>query len=274
MSMMARMNRLFAADGKCFDLAIDHGFFNEYDFLAGIEDMEKAILAGVEAGPDAIQVSPGQAHFLQDLPGRGKPSLVLRLDTANVYAKEPPDYLFSQLTGEPVEQAVRLDAACVILNLFCMPDRSEVTHQCIDNICIVKAACQRYGMPLMIEPLVMIPGTKGSYDSDNDPKRVIPLVRQAAELGADIIKCEPTANSADFHRVVEAAGGRPVLPRGGGKMAEEAILTRTWELMQAGASGIVYGRNILQHPQPKRITRAFMAIVHEGATVKQAMGAL
>ena len=33
----ARLKRMFAADGKCFDVAIDHGFFGEYGFLAGIE---------------------------------------------------------------------------------------------------------------------------------------------------------------------------------------------------------------------------------------------
>jgi DhnA family fructose-bisphosphate aldolase class Ia len=37
-------------------------------------------------------------------------------------------------------------------------------------------------------------------------------------------------------------------------------------LLEQGASGIVYGRNIIQHPHPAKITRALMAVVHEGAT--------
>src|SRR4029079_187086 len=85
MSSLARLNRLFAPDGKCFDLAIDHGAFNEHDFLSGIEDMGKTVAAAIEAAPDAIQLSVGQAHFLQEVRGRQKPSLVLRVDTANVY---------------------------------------------------------------------------------------------------------------------------------------------------------------------------------------------
>ena len=40
--MNPRLNRLFAADGKCFDVAIDHGFFGEASFLAGIEDMVRS----------------------------------------------------------------------------------------------------------------------------------------------------------------------------------------------------------------------------------------
>jgi len=99
--MNARMNRLFAADGRCFDGAIDHGFFGEGSFLAGIEDVEAAIATLVDAAPDAIQLSPGQAPLLQRLPGP-KPALVLRTDVANVYGPEHPGHLFSEL----IERAV------------------------------------------------------------------------------------------------------------------------------------------------------------------------
>jgi fructose-bisphosphate aldolase, class I len=268
--MHARLNRLFAPDGKCFDLAIDHGAFNQHDFLTGIEDMGKTVAAAIAAEPDAVQLTVGQAHYLQNALGRQKPSLVLRLDTANVYARELPGYLFAQTIAAPIETALRLDAACVIVNLFYTPDRAELYHQCIQNLCAVKAECERFGMPLMVEPLVMMPGLRGAYESDGHAGRLVPLVRQAAELGADIIKCDPTINAGDFHRVVEAGGGRPVLARGGGRMEETAILMRTWELMQQGAAGIVYGRNVLQHPDPQRMTRAFMAVVHEGATAEEA----
>ena len=44
----------------------------------------------VAAGPDAIQLSVGQAPLLQALPGREKPALVLRVDVANVYGEQPP----------------------------------------------------------------------------------------------------------------------------------------------------------------------------------------
>ena len=54
----ARLNRLFHPKSRrCFDVAIDHGFFNEYSFLAGIENIEKAVTAIVAAGPDAIQLT-------------------------------------------------------------------------------------------------------------------------------------------------------------------------------------------------------------------------
>src|SRR2546425_4429170 len=116
--MNARLNRLLAADGKCFDVAIDHGLFNEAGFLGGIEDMGRAVDAVIRANPDAIQLSPGQAELLQRIPGKGKPSLVLRTDIANVYGRTLPRLLFSQLFDDPAGLALRLDAACVVVNLF------------------------------------------------------------------------------------------------------------------------------------------------------------
>ena len=134
MSVMPRLSRLFAADGKCFNVAIDHGFFNEFAFLTGIEDMKRAVETVVKAGPDVIQLTVGTARHLASIPGRQKPSLALRTDTANVYGKALPRYLFSQMIDDPVEQALALDAACVVVNLFRIPDQPEVYQQCIATI--------------------------------------------------------------------------------------------------------------------------------------------
>ncbi len=259
--MNARLNRLFAADGKCFDVAVDHGFFGESSFLAGIEEMETAIATLVDAAPDAIQLSPGQAPLLQRLPGPRKPALVLRTDVANVYGAEQPRRLFSQVVDDAVGRAVLLDAACVVVNLLLLPGEPELLHRCVRNVSTLRAACDPVGMPLMVEPLVFAPGEHG-YGADGDPEKIVPLVRQAVELGADVIKCDPTDELAEFARVLQTAGPRPVLVRGGGKAPEGELLRRTAELMRLGAAGIVYGRNVIQHEDPAGIVRRLMAVVH------------
>ncbi|MBP6506231.1 MAG: hypothetical protein KA257_01590 [Opitutaceae bacterium] len=269
----ARLNRLFnPKTRRCFDVALDHGFFNEGGFLAGIENLPQAIATLVAAAPDAIQLTIGQAPHLQQVPQRPKPALVLRTDVANVYGTQLPRALFSRIIEEAVLQAVRLDAACVVVNLFRIPDQPEVADQCIQNILRLKPQCDHYGMPLMIEPLVFQPNAKaGGYMVDGDPVKIIPLVRQAVELGADIIKADPTDDVAIYHKVIETAGGVPVLVRGGSKAPEAEILARTQALLQQGAAGIVYGRNIIQHPKPAAITRALMAVVHDGVSAADAM---
>jgi fructose-bisphosphate aldolase, class I len=275
MQVAARLNRLLAEDGKCFDVAIDHGFFNEGTFLGGIEDIKQAVHTIVAANPDAIQLSPGQAPVLQSIPGKRKPSLVMRTDVANVYGTILPRHLFSHLIDRPVEQAVRLDAACVVVNLFLLPEQPEVYHECVANVTRLKTECERHGMPLMVEPLVMQANqVAGGYMVDGNPEKIVPLVRQAIELGADIIKADPIDDVRDYGRVIQAAGDAPVLVRGGGRASEEEILRRTYDLMQQGARGIVYGRNVIQHENPAGITRAFMQIVHEGATPEQALASL
>jgi len=269
---LARLNRLLnPRTGRCFDVALDHGFFNEAGFLAGIENLPRVIEMLVAAAPDAIQLTVGQAAHLQKMPIRGKPALVLRTDVANVYGTSLPRALFSRMIEEPALQAVRLDAACVVVNLFRIPEQPEVTDQCIQNILRLKPQCDHFGLPLMIEPLVFQPNAKsGGYRVDGDPQKIIPLVRQAVELGADIIKADPTDEVAVYHKVIETAGGIPVLVRGGGKAPEHEILERTEALLKQGAAGIVYGRNIIQHPKPAAITRALLAVVHDGITAAEA----
>ena len=227
MASTARLNRLFATDGRCLNVAIDHGFFNEVSFLAGIENMQNAVSTLVAASPDAIQLTVGQARHLQATPGKDKPSLVLRSDVANVYCRKLPDYLFSYLIDGAIEQALRLDAACIVVNLLRLPQRHDVHHQCIQNIARLKIDCDRYAMPLMVEPLVMQANSaSGGYMVDGDIQKIVPLVRQAAELGADIIKADPCDRLEEYHRVVEAASGLPVLPRGGGSVSIEEVLAR------------------------------------------------
>ena len=271
MSLNARLNRLLAADGKCFDVAIDHGFFGERTFLSGIEDMKSAVQTVVSAAPDAVQLTIGQAKYLQEMKGPRKPGLVLRTDVANVYGSSLPRTLFSEMIEKPVEQALRLDAACVVLNLFMLPDQPEVHRACIQNILKLKPETERYGMPLMIEPLVMKDNAKsGGYMVDGDLEKILPLVRQAVELGADVIKADPCDDPTQYHQVIKIAGDVPVLVRGGGRASDTEILERTFEVMRQGAMGIVYGRNVVQHPNPAGMTRALMSIVHDGATPAQA----
>lgn len=265
MSIQPRLNRLFAPDGKCFDVAVDHGFFGERTFLDSIEDMPVVVRTLVDAAPDAIQLSVGQAQLLQHMPGKAKPALVLRTDIANIYGKTLPERLFSHVIDEAVTQALRLDAACIVVNLFMLPNQPDVHFQCIQNISRLKPVAEAYGMPLMIEPLVMQDNTTaGGYMVDGDVDKIMPLVRQAVELGADIIKADPCDDPTQYHRVIQMAAGKPVLVRGGGKVSAIQILRRTAALMEQGAKGIVYGRNVIQHANPKGITQALMRVVHDG----------
>lgn len=265
-----RLNRLFnPRSARCLDVAVDHGFAGESEFLVGIEDMATTVGTLVDAGPDAIQLTVGQATLLQSRPGRDKPALVLRCDTANVYGDRVPDAAFSLLIEDPLGLAVRLDAACVVVNLIDVPGSDGLRRACIENVSRLKAACERTGMPLMVETLVMKRATSG-YTVDGNVAKICALVRQAVELGADVIKADPTDDVSQYHRVVQVARV-PVLVRGGGRVEDEEILARTYAVLQQGAGGIVYGRNIIQHRDPAAMTRALLAVVHDDWTPEKAL---
>ncbi|MCV9940273.1 class I fructose-bisphosphate aldolase [Boseaceae bacterium BT-24-1] len=265
-SKKVRMNRLFH-NGRCLDVAIDHGVCNEPSFLGGLEDMGGIVDVLAQAGPDAIQMNYGQADLLQGRPGKNKPALVMRIDMGNPYnaLRHREMWAVLQNAHDPVVPALKLDASCVVVNLFMLPDEPALFRQCVENIARVRQDCERYGMPLMIEPLVMQPNSgRGGYLVDGDAEKIVTLVRLAREMGADIIKADPTTDPADFGRVVEAARC-PVLVRGGGKADLRQVFANSYALMRQGAHGMVYGRNIYQHASPSRVVRALMAMIHDGA---------
>jgi DhnA family fructose-bisphosphate aldolase class Ia len=268
-----RLNRLFNPEsGRSLSIAVDHGTPGEADLLEGIEDMDAVIDALVEAEPDALLLTPGQAALLQSRVGRTKPSLVMRVDTGNVFGREIPDRPASWMYPDSVEIAVRLDAACVIVNLQDSPGQASLRETCVQNIMALRSQCDRAGMPLMVEPVPMAPNTAG-YDVHRDAERLRGLVRQATELGADVIKCDPLPDAADFARVVRAARV-PVLVRGGGRITDEELMGITQTVLDAGALGLVYGRNVIQHDNPAGMTRALSALVHERVSADEALARL
>lgn len=272
-----RLNRLFnPRSGRALDVAVDHGFFGEPSFVTGIESMPRVVQTLVAAGPDAVQLTLGQARHLQSVPGKQKPALVLRTDVANVYGNPLDEKLYSHHVPHAIEEAVRLDAAAVCVNLMQLPGRPEVRESNIRSIMALRRECTRYGMPLMVEPLVMQDNAKagGGYMVDGDIDKIVTLVRQGVELGADLIKADPCDDITEYGRVVEVAGDVPVLVRGGGRVDDRTLLERTVGVLGAGARGIVYGRNVIQHENPAGITAALMAVLHEDVDVDTALGVL
>jgi DhnA family fructose-bisphosphate aldolase class Ia len=198
--------------------------------------------------------------------------LIMRTDIANIYGNPIDEHLFSHHLPHAIEEAVRLDAVAVCVNLLQLPGRPDIRESCVRSIMALRKEATRYGMPLMVEPLVMQDNSiAGGYMTDGDTDKIRTLVRQAVELGADLIKADPTDDITEYGRVLEVAGDVPVLVRGGGKVDNRTLLERTAAVLDQGASGIVYGRNVVQHENPAGIVAALMAMLHKNASVEQAL---
>jgi DhnA family fructose-bisphosphate aldolase class Ia len=269
MSVRYRLNRMFFTSGRCLTVAADHGIHGDMGMLRGLEEMKSIIPSIISAGADAIHLSPGTAYLLQDVAGRTKPALVLRADSTNAYGQRTPAP-YCRLIGDAVAEALRFDAACIVVNLLDQPEYPSLKAECLDNINRLRSECDKHAMPLMVMPLALKMGDKGGYVPDGSLDRIIPLARMAAELGADVIESDPPEHLADFGKVVKAAGV-PVLVRGGARVPDDELMKRTHEVIKQGASGIVYGRNVIQHADPRKMTVALLALIHANASPDQAL---
>jgi len=92
--------------------------------------------------------------------------------------------------------------------------------------------------------------------------------RIAAELGAKVVKtywCE------DFEKVTNGCPV-PVVMAGGPKCeTEREVFEFVHDGMQKGAIGLNLGRNVWQHESPVAMMKALRAVVHENASVKEAV---
>lgn len=260
-----------AKSKKCINIALDLGVFGDRGFSKGIEDLKKAMPNILAGKPDVIQVNPGGLKIFNSLKTKPKVAIALRLDVTNVYEARDIDYAWDTADISTIEFADNPQIACVVLNLLNLDENSRLQEQCIQNIQIAAAKCKKLRIPLMVEPLVMTAKPGAGSASVGDVHKIASLVRQAVELGADIIKVDATTPMSDFGQVVEIASGVPVLVRGGGQVTPRELLERTRIAMDVGASGVVYGRNVVQHPSPAKFIKAIRAIVHENSSTEKAL---
>ena len=252
---------LLSDDGRLVSVALDHGVFGSASIAEGLGSLERCVRDIVSSEPDAIQLNLASAERLQHELVGAPVRLVTRLDMTNAYQAGEGERLYSLVAGRAIERASTAGAAAVVVNLLDSDSDTGLRRDCIRIINALRAEALVTGMMLMIEPLVLSDQGAIRYAVNGDVTRIAPLVRQASELGADVIKADPTDHLDEFGAVVEAAGV-PVLARGGGRVDDESLLERTEALLLAGASGVVYGRNVFQHPNPSSITGRLMNVVH------------
>ncbi len=130
---------------------------------------------------------------------------------------------------------------------------------------MVREDCDKYNMPLIVwsYPRGSAIEQKGGRDS---LYAVDYAARVALEMGADIVKLNiPKHGEKDAEqpgeyagiefdygegarRVVQSAGRCMVLFSGGSKLGDEDLLHKARTAMEAGATGLIFGRNMWQRP--------------------------
>ncbi len=258
------------------DQGIEHG---PVDFFANPDsaDPEFQLRLCVEGGYSAVAFHYGPASkYLR--PYAGRVPLILKI---NGKTNIPPDTQpLSGLTGT-VEDAVRLGADAVGYTLYVgSPRQDEDIRQLME----VRRACDAFGMPLIVwsYPRGEAIDKKGGRDS---LYAVDYAARVGCELGADVVKLnvpevDEKAAAApkpyntlrlDYReaveKVVKSAGRTLVLFSGGSKLGDADLLEKARHCMEAGATGLIFGRNMWQRPMAEalRITAEIKRIMLDTA---------
>jgi fructose-bisphosphate aldolase, class I len=267
-----RLRRLLQPkSGRCFVVALDHGFFAVPADLPAIEDLSAVLDAVTAVGPDGVLMSAGQARLLAGIEGRQLPALTVRGDVTNLYLS--PRRAESDLVDDAALRAIRLDAAALLINLLDADDDPVVRQSCLRNVFAAKAQCEYLGLPLMVEP-IPFERRDGRYHDVADEDRLVPLLRQAVEAGADVVKAGILASESSMRRAIRVCGNVPYLARGGSKGDDREVLALTRHLLDCGAAGVVFGRNIFQHERPAAMAAALKALIHDDASADAAAAAL
>jgi len=259
--MKKRMHNIFKEDGRTFILAFDHGI--AMNVGAAAPDPRKVIESVRKGGADVLLTSGGVAgSFADEIGGMG---LIVRADGGTTI-KGPSGTVFEQLFASvPIEECNRLGADGVISMMFShVPD--EVGS--IERTAAISAECKKYGLGYCVEA---IPGGF-ALPQHQTIENISFSARLACEMGADFVKVPFVGEAQAFREQVVEKCYKPVIVLGGGGgKSDEVILADVRRAMDAGCSGIAYGRLLWAHPHPEKICAAITKVIHEDASVEQAL---
>ncbi len=248
--MKRRMNHLLREDGRVVIVAMDHAAFSDMP-LPGMIHPGETVRRVVAGGADAVMTTFGTAtSFAQELSRCG---LILTVQPADPMGEHAVEAALS----------IGADAIKCMVYPWLASDPTSLL-----NCNRMGAICHRWQMPFLAE---VIPGGFQAAPEFHTPEKIAAGARVGAECGADMIKTLYTG-SPDTFKVVTDNCYVPVIILGGGKMdSDEELLVVVESSLEGGGRGVAMGNNIWRHPQPHKIVAAIAAIVHDGATVKQAL---
>ncbi len=240
--------------GHTVMLAADHGYF-----MGPTRRLEspRATLAPLLPYADAIAVTRGVLRT--SIPPTSDVPIVLRVSGGVSVLKED---LSDEAVTTSIEEALRLNVSAVALSVFVGAPHE---HQSLVALGELVDAGEAYGMPVMAITAV------GKELEKRDARYLSLACRVSAELGAHCVK---TYYCEGFDKVVEGCPV-PLVVAGGPKLdSDRAVLELCHGALAAGAIGVDMGRNIWQSDRPVAMIKAIRAIVHEKASVREAMDVL
>jgi fructose-bisphosphate aldolase/2-amino-3,7-dideoxy-D-threo-hept-6-ulosonate synthase len=254
---LIRLERIFNKKSeKTVIIPMDHGVSSGP--VEGLKDMRTAINSVAEGGANSVLVHKGIVRHGHRGYGRDI-GLIIHLSAGTGVSPDPNE----KVIVTSVEEAIRMGADAVSLHVNMGAPTDCQMYQDLGKIA---ETCEYWGMPLIA---MMYPRGEKITD-EKDPEFVAHAARLGAELGADIIKTNYTGDIDSFKDVVKGCPA-PIIIAGGAKSTDAEYLQMVKDSIEAGGAGVASGRNVFQHKDVIGITKATAMVVHENATVEEAL---
>lgn len=262
-----RMQNIFNSEtGRTLMASIDHGLY--MGAVRGIEHPIEVIKEFIECDLDGILFSLGLYKISTEIFKQKKVlSKILTLDYI-LLSKIPGtvEEIFANCAFFSVEQAVHWGFDAVKVLLAWGTDR-ETQIKSIQYIAKIAQACDKLQMPLMIKPF--LDNKNIPKEKRKDPKVIIDASRIAVEMGADIIKIPYTGDKDSFAEIVEHSYV-PVVIYGVPDMGTmKDLLQATKDSIDVGGKGIVFGMDVWQKNNRKKIIHALRDIIHKNKGIDE-----
>ncbi len=253
-----RIERIMDRDSRnMVIIPMDHGLSDGP--IKGVIDIADSIDKVAEGGANAVLMQKGMVPHGHRGYGHDV-GLIVHMSASTALGPDPND----KVLVCTVEEASMMgaDAVSVHINVG-----SETESEQLKVLGEVAKQCDHWGIPLLA---MMYPRGK-KVTNPHDPEMVAHAARVGAELGADVVKTVYTGDVESFTKVVEGCPV-PIVIAGGPKTnTDREFLEMISGALEAGARGVAIGRNVFQHPNPTKMTKAITHIVHQNSTVDEAL---
>lgn len=256
-----RINRLLN-NGKMLIVPVDDSLISGP--IGGLSNLTKTISEIEASEPSAILGYKGSLSQVNST----KIPLIMNITASTIRGNHVSKTIISS-----VKEAICMDIDCVAVhvNYAC-----DYENQMIMQLANIVTEAEKFGIPVLSisYPRKRVNGKDYEYEdlSENEYTDLIcHCTRASVELGADIIKTKFTGSTESFERVVDSAMGHPVIIAGGplGEVKEAYEMAKA--VIDAGAAGISYGRNVFNQDNIKAFIAGIKEIIFEGAGVQKAM---
>lgn len=230
--------------------------------IAGLLDLGETVKT-LKNYVDAVILSPGQAGRLIHLfRGRAAPALLVRVDWANVFRDETfvlPAQKIRYVTVASAGEALALGASGIIAFFFIGHADDEDEARNVGSIAILARESERLGVPLLVECIPI-----GERITETNYVECVDMAtRMAVEAGADAIAAPYTGSVESFQKIIDAAKVPAFVLDIEDKNQDFLIVAK--DALDAGASGVIAGKRVLQATEPAKNLKKLWSTVHKKA---------